>query len=88
MGAVCDFSNFMGAVIDQRSSDRLSEVLERVRGEAGVETLAGGIADDSDDHFVRPTVVQADNPAHEVFTTEYFGPLLGCSCTTTPTTTA
>lgn len=40
-------SNFMGAVIGQRSFDRLSEVLERVRGEAGVETLAGGIADDS-----------------------------------------
>ena len=37
----------MGAVIGQRSFDRLSEVLERVRGEAGVETLAGGIADDS-----------------------------------------
>jgi 1-pyrroline-5-carboxylate dehydrogenase len=77
MGDVTDFSNFMGAVIDKRSFDRLTTVLERVRGEAGVEVLAGGTADDSEGYFVRPTVVQADNPAHEVFTTEYFGPILG-----------
>jgi 1-pyrroline-5-carboxylate dehydrogenase len=77
MGDVTDFSNFMGAVIDQRSFDRLSGVLERVRGESGVEVLAGGTADDSEGFFIRPTVVRADNPAHEIFTTEYFGPFLG-----------
>ena len=77
MGEVTDFSNFLGAVIDQRSFDRLNGVLERVRGEEGVQILAGGTADDSEGYFVRPTVVQADNPAHEVFTTEYFGPILG-----------
>ena len=77
MGDVTDFSNFMGAVIDQRSFDRLSGVLDRVRGESGVDVLAGGTADDSEGYFIRPTVVQADNPAHEIFTTEYFGPFLG-----------
>jgi 1-pyrroline-5-carboxylate dehydrogenase len=77
MGDVTDFSNFMGAVIDDRSFDKLSKVLDRVRGEDGVEIVAGGGADDSEGYFIRPTVVQADNPAHEVFTTEYFGPILG-----------
>jgi 1-pyrroline-5-carboxylate dehydrogenase len=77
MGDVTDFSNFMGAVIDKRSFDRLTEVLDRVRGEDGVDILAGGTSDDSEGYFVRPTVVQADNPAHAVFTTEYFGPILG-----------
>jgi 1-pyrroline-5-carboxylate dehydrogenase len=77
MGDVTDFSHFMGAVIDRRSFDRLSGVLERVRGEAGVDVLAGGTADDTEGFFIRPTVVQADNPAHEIFTTEYFGPFLG-----------
>jgi 1-pyrroline-5-carboxylate dehydrogenase len=77
MGDVTDFSNFMGAVIDQRSFDRLNEVLDRVRDEAGVDVLAGGTADDTEGYFVRPTIVQADNPAHEIFTTEYFGPFLG-----------
>jgi 1-pyrroline-5-carboxylate dehydrogenase len=77
MGDITDFSNFMGAVIDKRSFDRLTEVLDRVRGEDGVDILAGGASDDSEGYFVRPTVVQADNPEHEVFTTEYFGPILG-----------
>jgi 1-pyrroline-5-carboxylate dehydrogenase len=77
MGDITDLSNFLGAVIDKRSFDRLTGVLERVRGEAGVEILAGGTADDGEGYFVRPTLVQADNPAHEVFTTEYFGPILG-----------
>jgi 1-pyrroline-5-carboxylate dehydrogenase len=77
MGDITDFSNFMGAVIDKRSFDRLTGVLDRVRGEDGVEILAGGTSDDSEGYFVRSTVVQADNPAHEVFTTEYFGPILG-----------
>jgi len=77
MGDVTDFRNFMGAVIDDRSFAKLSSVLDRVRGEDGVEILAGGAADDKEGYFVRPTIVVADDPDHEVFTTEYFGPILG-----------
>jgi 1-pyrroline-5-carboxylate dehydrogenase len=77
IGDVTDFTNFMGAVIDDRSFNKLSGVIDRVRGEEGVEIVAGGQADDSEGYFVRPTVVQADDPNHEVFTTEYFGPILG-----------
>ena len=77
MGDVTDFGNFMGAVIDDRSFAKLSGVLDRVRGEEGVEIVAGGTADDSEGYFVRPTIAVADDPDHEVFTTEYFGPILG-----------
>jgi 1-pyrroline-5-carboxylate dehydrogenase len=77
MGDVTDFHNFMGAVIDDRSFAKLSAVIDRVRGEEGVDIAAGGVADDTAGYFVRPTVVVADNPEHEVFTTEYFGPILG-----------
>jgi 1-pyrroline-5-carboxylate dehydrogenase len=77
MGDITDFSLFLGAVIDQRSFDRLTGVLDRVRAEEGVDILAGGTADDGEGFFVRPTLIQADNPHHEVFTTEYFGPILG-----------
>ncbi len=77
MGDVTDFHNFMGAVIDDRSFAKLSAVLDRVRGEEGVDIVAGGTADDSEGYFVRPTIVVADDPDHEVFTTEYFGPILG-----------
>ncbi|RKT52980.1 L-glutamate gamma-semialdehyde dehydrogenase [Saccharothrix australiensis] len=76
MGDVTDFSNFLGAVIDRRSFDKLSGVLEAARGDSSLEVVAGGTADDSEGYFVRPTVLLGSDPGHEVFTTEYFGPVL------------
>jgi 1-pyrroline-5-carboxylate dehydrogenase len=77
MGDVSDFSNFMGAVIDRRSFSRLSGVIERARSDAALEIIAGGVADDSEGFFVRPTILLGSDPTHEIFTTEYFGPILG-----------
>jgi 1-pyrroline-5-carboxylate dehydrogenase len=76
MGDVTDLSNFMGAVIDRRSFDKLSGVLQSARDDDQLEVVAGGTADDSEGYFVRPTVLLGSNPSHEVFTTEYFGPVL------------
>jgi 1-pyrroline-5-carboxylate dehydrogenase len=76
MGDVTDFSNFMGAVIDRRSFSKLSGVLERVRDDDALTVVAGGRADDSEGFFVRPTIIEGTDPAHDVFTTEYFGPVL------------
>jgi len=76
-GDVTDFRNFGGAVIDRRSFDRLSTVLDRVKNDSSCTVLAGGTADDSEGFFVRPTLVQSTNPDHELFNTEYFGPILG-----------
>jgi 1-pyrroline-5-carboxylate dehydrogenase len=77
MGDVTDLSNFMGAVIDDRSFSKLSGVLERAKSDAGLQVLAGGTADDSQGWFVRPTLLQGSDPTHDIFTTEYFGPVLG-----------
>ena len=74
-GDVTDLSVFGGAVIDRRAYDRLSGVLGRLRGSA--EILTGGGSSDETGFFVEPTVVVSDDPAHEIFTTEYFGPILG-----------
>jgi 1-pyrroline-5-carboxylate dehydrogenase len=76
MGDVTDFSNFMGAVIDRRSFSRLSGVLDRAKEDAGLTVVAGGTADDSEGFFVRPTIIEGTDPDHDVFTTEYFGPVL------------
>jgi 1-pyrroline-5-carboxylate dehydrogenase len=75
-GDVADFGNFGGAVIDRRSFDRLTTVLDRIKNTAGCTVLAGGTADDAEGWFVRPTVVECADPTNEVFTTEYFGPIL------------
>ncbi|MGH8862474.1 MAG: L-glutamate gamma-semialdehyde dehydrogenase [Jatrophihabitantaceae bacterium] len=76
-GDVADFSNFGGAVIDRRAFDRLAAVLERLTGSDDATVLAGGKADDSVGYFVRPTVAECGDPTDELFTREYFGPVLG-----------
>ncbi|MDT0276345.1 L-glutamate gamma-semialdehyde dehydrogenase [Blastococcus goldschmidtiae] len=76
MGDVTDFSNFLGAVIDRRSFSKLSGVLDRAKGDDALTVVAGGTADDGEGFFVRPTVLEGSDPGHEVFTTEYFGPVL------------
>jgi 1-pyrroline-5-carboxylate dehydrogenase len=76
MGDVTDFSNFMGAVIDRRAYDRLSAVLDRAHADSALSVLAGGTADDRVGYFVSPTVLLGTDPTDEVFTTEYFGPIL------------
>jgi 1-pyrroline-5-carboxylate dehydrogenase len=77
MGDVtADLSLFMGAVIDARAFTKHTAALERARNTASVDILAGGTVDDSDGFFVRPTVLAGADPADEIFTTEYFGPIL------------
>jgi len=77
MGDVSDFSTFMGAVIDERSFGRLRDLFDRVRADASVEVLTGAGVDDREGWFVEPTLLLGTDPRHEIFTTEYFGPVLG-----------
>lgn len=76
MGDVCDLSNFMGAVIDERAFSKHADLLKRAASDDDLQVLVGGTCDDSEGWFVRPTVLVSDNPGHEVFATEYFGPIL------------
>ncbi len=76
MGAPTDFSNFMSAVIDERAFSKHAAAIDRAHAAADVKVLAGGTYDDSVGWFVRPTVLEASNPADQVFSTEYFGPIL------------
>ena len=76
MGDVTDFSNFMGAVIDDRAFAKHRTAIERARQTSGLEILAGGGVDDSVGYFVRPTVIEGGDPTDEMFATEYFGPIL------------
>jgi len=75
-GDVTDFTNFGGAVIDGRAFAKHAAALDMVKNSAACTVLAGGTVDDTEGWFVRPTVVECADPTHEVFTTEYFGPIL------------
>jgi 1-pyrroline-5-carboxylate dehydrogenase len=71
-----DLSLFGGAVIDSRAVDKHRGAFDRARSRPAVRFLTGGEIDDSAGYFVRPTILECDDPADEVFTTEYFGPIL------------
>jgi 1-pyrroline-5-carboxylate dehydrogenase len=75
-GDVTDLSNFMGAVIDDRAFAKHKDAIDRAHASAGVDVVAGGTYDDSEGWFVRPTVLEVDDPTDESFRTEYFGPIL------------
>jgi len=76
MGDVRDFSNFMGAVIDDRAFAKHKAAIARAKRHKDLDILAGGEVDDSVGWFVRPTVIESSDPTDEMFSTEYFGPIL------------
>ena len=71
-----DLSLFMGAVIDGKSFADLTDALARAKTRPSIRVLAGGETDDTDGWFVQPTVLAGSDPTDEIFTTEYFGPIL------------
>ena len=77
VGDVRDFSNFTSAVIDRRAFTKHVEAIERARDSADAKIIAGGVTNDSEGWYVRPTLIMSDNPRNEIFATEYFGPILG-----------
>ncbi|CAN5546823.1 MAG: L-glutamate gamma-semialdehyde dehydrogenase [Nocardioidaceae bacterium] len=76
MGPVTDFSNFMGAVIDDRAFESHKAAIDRAHRTSSIEVVAGGKYDDSEGYFVRPTILLGSDPTDEIFVTEYFGPIL------------
>lgn len=76
VGDVADFSNFMGAVIDAGSYQKIVDYIELARSSSETRILAGGEYDDSVGYFIQPTVVQTENPHHRLMEEEIFGPVL------------
>ena len=76
MGDVTDLSNFMGAVIDDRAFAKHKKAIARVRANKHLTLLAGGQTDDSVGYFVRPTIITSTDPTDQMFSEEYFGPIL------------
>ena len=76
MGDVEDFTNFMGAVIDQPSFDKLSMFIDNAKADAECEIISGGGHDDSVGYFIEPTVIVTTNPKYITMEEELFGPVL------------
>ena len=76
MGTTEDFSNYINAVIDQKSFDKISSYIDKVSESSEAEIIAGGSYDDSDGYFIRPTIIETTNPAYATMCDELFGPVL------------
>src|ERR671933_644120 len=75
-GDVSDFSNFMGAVIDQNSLRTQREAIEEAKTAARTKVLVGGGVDDADGYFVAPTVIETEDPEFRTMREELFGPVV------------
>ena len=76
MGDVCDFDNFINAVIDETSFDNISSYIEYAKAAPDAEIVVGGKCDKSKGYFVEPTVIQTSNPHFKSIEEEIFGPVL------------
>jgi 1-pyrroline-5-carboxylate dehydrogenase len=76
MGDVRDLSNFLGAVIDAAAYQRLAETSARADHDPVLHRLTGRRPDDREGWFVPPTIYRSDDPTHDMFVTEHFGPIL------------
>jgi 1-pyrroline-5-carboxylate dehydrogenase len=76
MGAPDDFSNFINAVIDKPSFDRITGYIDYIKTQDDAEIIAGGNYDGSVGYFVEPTVVVTTNPKFRTMCEEIFGPVI------------
>ncbi len=76
MGSVEDFGNFINAVIDEKSFDKIANYINNAKASGDAEILVGGTVDKSRGYFVQPTVIVAKDPKYVSMCEEIFGPVL------------
>ena len=75
VGPVDDFSNFVNAVIDEKSFDSIAAYIDQAKRD-GQTFVAGGGYDKSKGYFVEPTVIEVTDPKYRTMCEEIFGPVL------------
>lgn len=76
MGGTEDFTNFINAVIDEKSFDKLAKYISEAKKDKSVEIVAGGKCDKSKGYFIQPTILKVKNPKYVTMCEELFGPVL------------
>lgn len=76
MGSTRDFGNFINAVIDERSFDKIKSYIDFAQNADDAEVILGGTCDKSTGYFVEPTVILTSNPKFKTMEEEIFGPVL------------
>ncbi|HEY9177846.1 MAG TPA: L-glutamate gamma-semialdehyde dehydrogenase [Flavipsychrobacter sp.] len=76
MGKVDDFTNFVNAVIDEKSFNSIKKYIDGVAGSSDAKIICGGNCDSSNGWFIEPTIIEASNPKYVTMCEEIFGPVL------------
>jgi 1-pyrroline-5-carboxylate dehydrogenase len=76
MGGVDDFTNFINAVIDEKSFDKISSYINKAKKDKKALIWVGGKTDKSKGYFIQPTVIEAKDPKYITMCEEIFGPVL------------
>jgi len=76
MGGTEDFTNFVNAVIDETSFDKLAQSIDEAKASPDAEIVAGGTYDKSVGYFVAPTIIRALKHDYITMEEELFGPIL------------
>jgi 1-pyrroline-5-carboxylate dehydrogenase len=76
MGPTEDFSNFVNAVIDEKSFDKLASYIDAAKQDPNAEIVAGGTYDKTNGYFIAPTVIRVNDPKYVTMCEELFGPVL------------
>jgi 1-pyrroline-5-carboxylate dehydrogenase len=75
-GDVMDFRNFVNAVIDEESYDRIVSYFNKAKSAPDAKIIAGGGGDKSKGYFIEPTVIVTENPHFVTMEEEIFGPVM------------
>ena len=76
MGPTEEFTNFINAVIDEKSFDKLAKYIDAAKKDSNVEVIVGGNYDKSKGYFIEPTIIVAKDPKYVTMCEELFGPVL------------
>ena len=76
IGSPEDTSNFINAVIDEKSFDNIASYIDFVKKQDDAEIIIGGGYDKSVGYFIEPTVVVTTNPKFRTLCEEIFGPVM------------
>ena len=77
MGSTEDFTNFINAVIDEKSFNKLESYIKAARKrDSGVKIWVGGKCDKTEGYFIEPTIIEASDPHYVTMCEELFGPVL------------
>jgi len=76
MGGTENLENFINAVIDEKSFDKLASYIDAAKKDSNVEIIAGGNYDKSKGYFIEPTVLVVKDPKYVTMCEELFGPVL------------